>query len=159
MNWHKLDRMLPWVRRGSGSATYVYAFWLVDFGRKSGDDGVALLKPRDAHPDWFLHARTADHVLDAYTNPKTLVSPNFAEVFSNQLKASPLLGSLLLGTADTAYQNGGAGQMWWCSHDDLTFRGRQVIKQLDQLYERQSRLVTFVDWATDENGGPRDSRS
>lgn len=151
--------MLPWVRRRAGSYTYVYAFWLVEFGSSDVDHGVSLLKPQGSHPDWFIHAKTADHVLDAYTNPKTLVSPNFADVFSNQLKARPLLGSLLLGCTDTAYQNGGAGAVWWCAREDLTFRGRQVIKQLDRLYERSSILVTFVDWATDENDGPRGSRS
>lgn len=159
VNWHKLDRMLPWVRHRAGSHTYVYAFWMVDYAGSDEDTGVQIFKKGGQHPDWFIHATTADHVLDAYPHPKTLVSPNFEEVFTSHLKARPLLGSLLLGSTDTAYQNGGVGQMWWCAAEDLNFRGRQVLKQLDRLYERPAILVTFVDWATDENGGPRDSRS
>lgn len=157
VDWHRLDRTLPWVRRNTGQSTYVYAFWLVDYGKADKDTGVSLFKPDGAHPDWFIHSDTADHVLAAYTNPHTLISPNFERVFDNKLASRPLLGSLLLGTTNAAF-HGRNDLMWWCSHDDLTWWGRNLLKQFDKLYLRQSILVTFVDRPTDENGGSRDPR-
>lgn len=157
VDWHRLDRTLPWIKVNNHHHTYVYAFWLVDYRQPVDDHGVDLLKPEGKqHPDWFVHADTADRVLAAYTTPDTIVSPNFTQVFATDLSSRPLLASMLFGTADAMYMRGSAGQAWWCDPTDLTWRGKLLLKQMDRLYERPSVLVTFLDKPTDENTGPRD---
>jgi hypothetical protein len=153
IDWGRLDRLLPWVKYQHGYATYVYAFWLVDYGRNERDHGVALLKAEGRHPDWYLHAETADHVLAAYAPPKAFVSPNFEKVFGDKLQAKPLLGSLLLGTNNACYKR--MDQMWWACEADLTYKGRRLLRRLDHLFERRHILVTFVEGPTDEASGPR----
>jgi hypothetical protein len=155
IDWHRLDTSMPWIRQRQGEHTYVYAFWLVDYGRATKDHGVGLLKNESEHPDWFVHAATADHVLAAYTAPQTIVSPNFQSVFADNLSARPLLGSVLLGSTDCSYRNGDQF-LWWAADQDLTRRGRRLIKDLNQLYLRPPVLVTFVDVPTDGTGGSRD---
>lgn len=158
VDWHRLDVMLPWARIDDEQHTYVYAFWLVDYGTANRDHGVGLLKSEGRHPDWFLHADTADHVLAAYTTPTTWISPNFRQVFDNQLSAAPLIAAVLLGTADTMYQTSYDGRLWWCDRGDLTWGGKRLLRRLDRLYERTAILVTFLDRPTDENSSPRDPR-
>lgn len=157
IDWQRLDRMLPWIKYGQEHATFVYAFWLADYGRTTRDHGVTLLKTEGRHPDWYLHAETADHVLVAYTPPKSSVSPNFTQVFADKLSSKPLLGSLLLGTNDACYKR--MDQMWWACEADLTSKGRRLIRRLDRLYERRHILVTFVEGPTDEQSGSRDPAS
>lgn len=154
INWHRLDNTLPWVRWRQGERTSVFAFWLVDYGSASKDHGVALLKAEDRHPDWFLHAETADHVLAAYPPPKAAVSPNHHAVFEG-FQSRPLIGSLLLGSIDACYRR--MERMWWASEDDLTWRGKRLLKKLNQLYEREAILVTFVENPADDSGSPRGS--
>ncbi len=154
IDWHRLDNTMPWVRQRTGQHTYVYAYWLVDYGRTTRDRGVSILKGENLHPDWFIHARTADHVLDAYAPPSAVVSPNFTSVFRNKLRAEPLLAAALLGNADAVYHNN--GQMWWAATDDLTRRGKRLLKAMNQLYERDAVLITFIDMPSDEKDGPRD---
>jgi hypothetical protein len=155
IDWDRLDRSLPWIKYRTGYSTSVFAFWLADYGRSRRDHGVTLLKAQDRHPDWFLHAETADHVLAAYPPPKSSISPNYSQVFGVGLQAKPLLASMLLGTADAYYQM--RDRMWWADHHDLTRRGRRLITNLDHLYERCSVLVTFVEGKSpsDETSGPR----
>lgn len=150
--------MLPWVKVNGQQHTYVYAFWLVDYGTASKDHGVSLLKTSDRHPDWFVHAETADRVLAAYTTPSTWVSPNVRDVFDNHLSASPLLAAVLLGTADVMYMTNSEGRLWWCDRGDLSWSGKRLLRRLDRLYERRAVLVTFLDRPTDENSSPRDPR-
>lgn len=145
IDWTRLDRLPSWTHRADGQFTFVFAFWLVDYGRSNHDDGVAVLKPGSEHPDWFLHAENADHVLAAYYPPKASVSPNYGMVFGDKLQTRPLLGSLLLATTDGVYERN--GEMWWAGTADLTFRGRRLVKKLDRLYERPHHLVTFVEAA------------
>lgn len=154
VDWHRLDRTLPWIRQRTGPRTYVFAFWLVDYSLNNRDHGVTLIKDEGRHPDWFLHAETADHVLAAYPPIRSVVSPNHRGVFDNGLAARPLLASVLLGTADATYHSN--DRMWWASVDDLTWRGKRLVKQLNRLYERDAELVTFVEGAADEKNGPRD---
>lgn len=153
VDWGRLDRMLPWIKYRTGQSTSVFAFWLADYGRSRRDHGVTLLKDEGRHPDWFLHSETADHVLAAYPPPKAAISPNYAQVFGDRLHAKPLVAAMLLGTTDACYQM--RERMWWASHDDLTRKGRRLIRALDDLYERPSVLVTFVEGLTDETSGPR----
>jgi len=157
VDWHRLDRTSWWSRNRAGQHTYVYAFWLVDYGRSDTDHGVTLLKAEGAHPDWFLHAETADQVLAAYTRPSMSVSPNFRHVFGNNLAAKPLLGALLLGTADAVYRTvyEGKDSAFRCTFDDLTRAGKKLMRANNKLYERPAHLVTFVDNVTDENSGSR----
>lgn len=154
IDWERLDRTLPWVKQRQGHSTFVYAFWLADYGRATRDHGVSLLKAEGRHPDWYVHAESADHVLVAYTPPKSSVSPNFMQVFADKLSSKPLLGSLLLGTVDACYKR--LDQMWWACEADLTGQGRRLLRKLDHLYERRHILVTFVEGPTDEQSGPRD---
>lgn len=157
VNWHRLERTLPWVKVNGQQHTYVYAFWLVDFGRLTRQDsGVEVLKQPGGHPDWFIHAQTADRVLDAFLNPDTWVSPNRGLVFDDASVARPLLASMLVGTSDGMYQTSQEGQLWWCDYGDLTWRGRVVVRHLNDLYERRAILLTFLDKPTDEDNGPRD---
>lgn len=158
IDWHRLDRTMGWVKHRAGQHTYVYAFWLVDFGRNDRDRGVSLLKD-GTHPDWFIHAETADHLLGAYANPTVSVSPNFTRVFDNHLSSRPLLASLLLGTADSIYKTTSEqDRLWWAAKDDLTRPGKRLLKDMNKLYERDAHLITFIDTPTDERVGPRDSR-
>lgn len=154
IDWHRLDTTIPWVRCRTGEHTYVYAFWLADYGRNPTDHGVSLLKGEAEHPDWFVHASTGDHVLTAYTPPGTIVSPNAGLVFAGHGAARPLLAGVMLGSVDCIYRT--TGGMWWASEDDLTRRGKRLLKNLNELYLREPVLVTFVDAATDGNGGSRD---
>lgn len=155
VDWHRLDRTLPWVRQRHGPRTYVIAFWTVDYGGATRDHGVRLMKDEGRHPDWFLHAESADHVLAAYPHPTSLVGPNFNAVFDKGLlESQPLLASVLLGTADAAYST--LDRMWWARPGDLTRRGKKLMKDLNRLYERDGTLITFIENATDENIGPRD---
>lgn len=162
IDWRRLDSSLPWIAYRQGYHTYVFAFWLVDYGHNDLDHGITMLKAEDKHTDWFLHAGTADHVLAAYPHPTSLMSPNFHHVFDEGLSARPLLGSLLLGTADACYRT--LDRMWWAGDKDLTRRGRRQLKNLERLYERPAVLVTFVEGRitsdpafrpTDENNNPR----
>lgn len=153
VDWHRLDRTLPWVKVNNQHHTYVYAFWLVDYGSCKRDHGVALFKAEGRHPDWFVHADTADRVLAAYTTPSTVVSPNFTEVFGNKLSSGPLLASVLLGTSDAMYQLRPDGSLWWCDREDLVRKGKRLLGNLDELYGRKAILVTFLDRPTDENSG------
>lgn len=153
IDWNRLDRLLPWIKYRTGYSTSVFAFWLADYGRSRRDHGVTVLKPEGRHPDWFLHSETADHVLDAYPPPKSSISPNYTQVFGDKLHAKPLLAAMLIGTTDAYYQQ--RERIWWASHDDLTRKGRRLIRKLDGLYERPSVLITFVDGPTDESSGPR----
>jgi hypothetical protein len=153
IDWHSLTRARPWLETRKGQ-TYVYAFWSVDYGSSNVDRGVSLLKRDDRHPDWFLYAEQADHVLTAYCHPNTLVSKNFMDVFDSSLSARPLLASILLGTANAAYVSLDEKQHWNCSVDDLSRRGKRLVKDLDLLYLRAPTLVTFVDLVTDEQDGP-----
>jgi len=154
VDWFRLDRTLPWIRQRQGLRTSVFAFWTVDYGTSEIDHGVSLVKAEGRHPDWFLHAETADHVLTAYPHPKSMVSPNFKAVFDNSLVAKPLLGAVLIGTADGVYRS--LDRWWWAGPDDLTWRGKRLMKHLNRLYERDGTLVTFVEGVTDEDNGPRD---
>lgn len=142
IDWHRLDRTVPWARHSDDHHSYVYAFWTVDYGRSDRDHGVTVLKQEDRHPDWYLHAESADHVLGAYAPPCTMVSPNFTAVFDNKLSARPLLASMLLGTADAVYHT--PNGMWWADEHDLTRRGKRLLRTVDTLYERPAVLVTFV---------------
>lgn len=153
VDWHRLDRTLPWVKVNQQHHTYVYAFWLADYGTATSDHGVSLFKAEGAHPDWFIHAQTADQVLAAY-QPASWFSPNHRQAYGPDLAAYPLLGCLLLGTADAMYMRGGADHPWWCDTDDLVLRGRLLLKQMSHLYEREAVLVTFLDRPTDENSAP-----
>ncbi len=156
IDWHRLDCSLPWVRHRLGEQTFVYAFWLVDYGRSQRDRGVTVLKDDGAHPDWYLHAEVADRVLTAYAPPRSTGSPNVLSVFDQSLTAKPLLAAALLGSADAVYKRNDG--YWWAAKDDLTRRGRKLLKDLDRLYEREAHLITFIDKLTDESVGPRDSR-
>lgn len=148
VNWSRLDRTHPWIRN-QDRHTSVYAFWPVDYRHPRRDHGVGLFKAQDRHPDWFLHAETADHVLTAYVRPTMVVSPNLTEVFDDDLVARPLLASVLLGTANAVYRTH-EELMWWCAVEDLTLKGRLLVTQLSHLYERDPVLVTLVDGASDE---------
>lgn len=163
IDWHRLDHTLPWVRHPQDYHTYVFAFWLVDYGRSTHDQGITLLKAEGGHTDWFLHADTADQVLAAYPHPRTLMSPNWHHVLDREgLAARPLLGSVLLGSIDACYRT--MDKMWWADKNDLTWRGRRLLRQLDHLYERPAVLMTFIEGkatsdpafrASDENNNPR----
>lgn len=157
IDWQRLDRTITWIKDRQCQATFVYAFWLFDYGRNARDHGVSLLKAEDKHPDWFVHAETADKILDAHTSPKSSISPNFLSVFPDALSSRPLLGSLLLGSNDSCYKR--QDEMWWACESDLTRGGRSLLKKLDHLYERRHILVTFVESPTDEASGPRDPAS
>lgn len=148
---------MGWVRQRTGHHTYVFAFWLVDYGRNETDRGVGLLKEDGTHPDWFVHADSADHVLGAYANPKTLVSPNFDRVFDT-LSSKPLLAAALLGTADAVYRTANEDRLWWAADPDFTRAGKKLIKDMNKLYERDAHLVTFIEAPTDGTTGPRGSR-
>lgn len=154
VDWHRLDHTLPWIRYRQGIRTYVFAFWTVHYAGSAPDHGLQLMKDEGRHPDWFLYAETVDHVLAAYPHPKSVISPNFRTVFDNGLQARPLLASVLLGTADAVYRS--LDRTWWASVEDLTWRGKRLVKQLNRLYERECSLITFVENATDERSGPRD---
>jgi hypothetical protein len=154
IDWERLDRAATWTKDRQDESTFVYAFWLADYGRNTQDDGVTVLKADGRHPDWYLHCETADHVLVAYTPPTASISPNLTQVFADKQSSKPLLGSLLLGTADVCYKH--MDQMWWACDADLTGRGRRLLRKLDHLYERRHILITFVEGPTDETSGPRD---
>lgn len=156
IDWHHLIAGRTYNSVSDGRHTYVYAFWLVDYGRHQDDHGVTLLKDENLHPDWFIHAEKADHVLAAYCAPQTMVSPSFSDVFEAGLAARPLLASALLGTSSVHYMSANGRHAWWCMPQDLTRRGKKLIKDLTQLYLRDPVIVTFVDAPTDENSGPRD---
>lgn len=156
IDWHKLTAGRDWAEVKDTRHTYVYAFWPVDYGRSDVDHGVTLLKNEDLHPDWFVHAEEADSVLAAYCRPQTIVSPSFADVFDVNLAARPLLAAALLGTSSTRYVSADGRRAWWCTSDDLTRRGKKLLKDLNQLYLRTPVVVTFVDGPTDGNTGPRD---
>jgi len=159
IDWHRLSRSEQHAEIADGRQTYVYAYWLVDYGRAVRDQGVSLLKREDSHPDWFIHAENADHVLAAYCHPRTVVSPQFSTVYDDNLAARPLLAAMLLGTSDRFYRTSHTRPgTWWCTYDDLNWRGRRLVRQISRLYERAPHLVTFVDAPTDESGGPRDPR-
>ena len=159
VNFHRLENTLPWVKINGQHHTYVYAFWLVEYGREDRRDvGVDVLKEAGRHPDWFIHADTADQVLVAYLSPDTWVSPNRLHVFDADRAAFPLMGSMLLGTSDAMYQTHPNGRLWWCDYGDLTWKGRLLMRQLNNLYDRRAILVTFLDRPSDENSRPRDSR-
>jgi hypothetical protein len=155
VDWHRLDQSLPWTRHADKLHTYVYAFWLVDYGHNQYDRGLALFKREGAHPDWFIHADSADELIGAFIRPNMVISPNFTQVFENNLTSRPLLAAALLATNNAVYRR--EGQMWWAHRSDLTRMGRRLLKQMDRLYERPAVLVTFIDHATDEDGGPRGS--
>lgn len=104
IDWHRLSRSEQHAEIADGRQTYVYAYWLVDYGRAVRDQGVSLLKREDSHPDWFIHAENADHVLAAYCHPRTVVSPQFSTVYDDNLAARPLLAAMLLGTSDRFYR-------------------------------------------------------
>jgi hypothetical protein len=157
IDWQRMDRTILMHCQIPASSTSVYAFWLVDYGHHDRDHGLGLLSSEGQHPDRFLHGDKADHVLAAYTPVKTMVSPNFTKVFDNNLAARPLLAATLLGTSNAIYRvRTENNRLWWAADRDLTRHGKKLIRTLNQLYERDAELVTFIDGVTDENYGPRD---
>lgn len=144
VDWHTVMRTSPWVPCSEGQ-TFVYAFWLVDYGRNRRDHGVALLKPEGAHPDWFLHAERADHLLTAYLPEFCPASPSASEVFDARGLAKPMIGSILLGTASVIYASPSRSAFWSCQPEHLERRGQRIVKDLTTLYMREPLIVTFVD--------------
>lgn len=143
IDWHKLSRHPQWTP-GADGQTFVYAFWLVDYGRAARDHGVTLLKDEGRHPDWFVHADRADQVLAAYCQGSPIVSHNFGDVFDHAMFARPLLASVLLGTLDGTLRDG-PDRYWTCEPQHLDRRGQRLVKDLSMLYLRQPHIVTFID--------------
>lgn len=147
VDWHRITRG-PFIGDlRAGLQTSVFAFWTVDYGRSTRDRGVTLLKAEGGHPDWFIHADRADHVLAAYAHPQSMVNAGFMQVFDT-LQSKPLLGSLLLGTSNLYYKHIGRDDpdaAWFASRDDLTRAGRKLLARVDDLYLRPATIVTFID--------------
>lgn len=153
IDWHAVSRKKPGAHTSAGQS-YVYAFWLVDYGRASADEGVRLLKGEDRHPDWFLHAENADGVLAARARTGTLLdTAGWDKVFGAPM-SRPLLASVLLGTANRVHHEDATSAFWQCTEADLTWRGKRLVKEMTLLYLRAPVLVTFLDPAADEDDGP-----
>lgn len=147
IDWISIAANPHWEATGEGTS-YVYAFWLADYEQSDQDDGVQVLKAPGTHPDWFLHARTADQVLSGVCPPGVMVSDNYAAVFDElggRFWAKPMLASVLLGTADTIYATPERTEYWWCGYWHLTRRGKRIVRELTMLYQRGVHLVTFLD--------------
>lgn len=153
IDWHGVSRKKPGAHTSAGQS-YVYAFWLVDYGRATADHGVTLLKREDRHPDWFLHAENADGVLVAHARPDTLLDTAGWDKVFGAPTSRPLLASVLLGTANRVHHEDATAGYWQCAEEDLTSRGKRLIKDLTLLYLRAPVLVTFLDPAADEDDGP-----
>lgn len=52
--------------------------------------------------------------------------------------AAVCLGSSSLSLADR-------GRYWTCGFDDLTHRGRSLVRRLNRLYRRKARILTYLD--------------
>lgn len=142
IDWQRLARTRTWS--AAGGNTFVYAFWLADYGRNTSDHGVGLLKGEGAHPDWFLYADNADKVLFSVLPDGLELSPNAVEVFDTTLTSAPIVASTLLGSAASTYVSS-ANQYWWAAHNDLTRAGKRLVKELSMLYLRAPVLVTFLE--------------
>jgi hypothetical protein len=146
INWDMIAALPHWQPRREGQ-TYVYAFWLVDFDQSPNDDGIALLK-RDGHPDWFLHADTADRLLSGSCPPGVMVSENYSAVFDEiggRFRLKPLVASVLLGTSDVVYATADRSEYWTCGYWHLARRGKRIVRDLTMLYLRAVHIVTFLN--------------
>jgi hypothetical protein len=139
IDWHRMHHQLQDTALGS---TFVYAFWLADYGYNTQDHGLRLVKPRGAHPDPFIYAPGADEVLFSVSHDSWSVSPNLAQVYDTHLTSRPALASVCLGTSSSLYARD--GEYWWAARGDLTRSGRRVIKDLSHLYGRTPVLLTYL---------------
>lgn len=150
IDWHRLQRTHA---ASADLHTYVFAYWLADGDiSPSRDAGLAILKPHGHHPDWFLHAASADENVYAVIDETVQVASHTVyDVFPHGRRvAKPLLAAVLLGTARFAFAD------WSCERDDLTRSGTRLVQKLDQLYLRPSVIVTFGQVPTDGTAGSRD---
>lgn len=141
IDWHRLCQ--SWQDTGEGS-TFVYAFWLSDHRLSGPDPGLTILKKQGAHPDWFIHADSADCVLYSVCRRDWVVSPNLTEIYDTHLTSRPALASVCLGTTDAVYADASRTSYWWCGYDDLIRPGKKLIRQLSTLYLRPPVILTYL---------------
>jgi hypothetical protein len=144
IDWHRLARTKPWTDTGEGHS-FVFAFWLADYGHTNHDHGLGLLKGEGSHPDWFLYAETADRMLFSVGVDDLIVSPNITEVYDTHMTSRPLIASILLGTAKATYAAPDRTAYWWCSVRDLTRPGKRLVKEISMLYLRPPVIITFLE--------------
>lgn len=144
IDWHRLARTRPWTDTGEGN-TFIYAFWLADYGRSEQDHGVNLLKGEGEHPDWFLYSDAADRLLFSVGVDELIVSPNITDVYDSHLTSRPLIASILLGTAKATYASADRTAYWWASVRDLTRPGKRLVKEISMLYLRPPVIITFLE--------------
>lgn len=144
IDWHRLARTKPWIDTEEGRS-FVFAFWLADYGRTDKDHGLGLLKGEGSHPDWFLYADTADRMLFSVGVDDLIVSPNITEVYDTHLTSRPLIASILLGTAQATYAAPDHSAYWWASVRDLTRPGKRLVKEISMLYLRPPVIITFLE--------------
>lgn len=147
IDWQRLARSPHWQDTNEG-VTFVYAFWMADYGYPRGDAGLAMLRDNGAHPDWFCAGQHVDQVIAAGVGPGDVISPNMVAVFDDNLISRPLLASVCLGSASSTFATAeNAAGYWWCADRDLNRKGRRVVKELTGLYLRPPVLLTFLDFA------------
>lgn len=148
INWDMVAENPSCVPTDLGQ-TYVYAFWLVDLGQAGRDDGVRIFKgDGPSHPDWFLHAETADELLLGVCPPGVLVSNNYSSVFEHKggrFILKPTVGAVLLGTKNVVFTSPDRSDYWSCGYWHVNRRGKRILKDLTTLYQRQVHIVTFLD--------------
>lgn len=148
INWFRLNQ--TWYDTGQGS-TFVYAFWLADYTQRGRDHGVGILKPENAHPDWFVHAESAESVVFSVTPGDWVISPNLTDVYDTHdthdthLTSRPVLAAVCLGTSDAVYANARRTAYWWCGYDDLIRPGKKLIQRLTDLYLRPPVILTYLN--------------
>lgn len=147
INWDLIAQLPHWETTREGT-TFVYAYWLVDYGVSPYDDGVRVFKRDSAHPDWFIHSDKADRILTSQCLPDLMVSDNYRNVFDERggrFHAKPLLASILLGTSDAVYATHDRRDYWTCAYWNLDRRGKKMVRDLTILYQRGVQIVTFLD--------------
>lgn len=153
-----------WSDDGAGSGMWVYAYVLVayehhplfedardPFIRCHGPEFTTLL-PRPAlvtSPNRALMYPLAKTRLKvAVPHPD---DPERAAYLRSTLDAGTnVLAAVCLGSSPFVYTrrdgDGEPGPAWYCTPNDLTWRGRALLHRLGALYgERNPELVTYVD--------------
>lgn len=112
--------------------------------------------PTLPYPDAFLDPHppslraTKDAVLSGRQQPVGRLTaylwPRKGDSAVEILVASRLLlACVLLGTSGGSWFDEQKGQNWICQESDLTREGKMIVRSLSRLYQREVRLLTFLD--------------
>jgi len=89
---------------------------------------------------WFPALRSKDGQNNIFSDDDFIIS---------RYLSCPLLAAVCLGSSGGSFWDGDKdyhdGQYWYCKMDDLTEKGKEIVRVLEELYGVTPSLLTFLD--------------